>query len=155
MPPKNLQQLLAACHPSGLDRERLKQHLCEAGKEFSFTGFSTYFALAKRTLQLVARDGYMSAMEPADRESVLSEPSGIIVREISSMIREVPDFPSAWRFVRRSWEFSEQFQSVIGPMINPDDPVSGPRMQRLLAIANGVPIHLDAKHVPVEFRRER
>jgi len=153
MAPKNLQQVLDAC-PS-LDRDRIKQYLAEAGKEFSFTGFSSYFALAKRTLQLAARDGHLEPMPAADRDSLLSEPDGIIIRELSSLIREVPDFPSAWRFVRRDWTFSPQFQSVIGAQINSDDPVSGPRMQRLLAIANGVPIALDAKQVPLEYRRER
>lgn len=138
-----------------LTRERLGQYLAEAGKEFSFTGFSSYFALAKRTLQLAARDGHMDALAPADRDALLAEPNSVIIREISSMIREVPDFPSAWRFVRRDWTFSPQFQSVIGALIDPDDPVSGPRMQRLLAIANGVPITTDAKQIPLEFRRER
>lgn len=153
MAPKNLQQLLAAC-PT-LDRPRLMQYLAEAGKEFSFTGFSSYFALAKRTLQLAARDGHLDPLPEDARAELLSEPDGIIVRELSSLIREVPDFPSAWRFVRRDWSFSAKFQSVIGELIDPDDPVSGPRMQRLLAIANGVPIDRDAKQVPLQFRRER
>lgn len=97
----------------------------------------------------------MEPMSVADRDSLLSEPDGIIVRELSSLIRDVPDFPSAWRFVRRDWSFSPQFQSVIGAQISHDDPVSGPRMQRMLAIANGVPIALSAKQVPLEYRRER
>jgi hypothetical protein len=50
---------------------------------------------------------------------------------------------------------SPQFQSVIGARIDPDDPVSGPALQRLLAIANGAPVPEDATHVPLELRRER
>lgn len=153
MPINNLTQLRTLAPE--LTPERLSSYLVEAGKEFSFTGFSTYFAVAKRTLQLTSRDGLLEGLEAEERNQLLSEPDGLIVREISSLLGEAESFPSAWRFVRRDWTFSPQFRSLLGAVIDPDNPVSGPLMQRYIARACGVPIPLDATHVPLEFRRER
>lgn len=153
MATKNLTRLLSQCPE--LERERLKGYLIEAAKEFSFTGFSSYFALAKRTLQLVHRDHHLDGLEAADRAELLSEPDGLLVREIASLIPEAHEFPSAWRFVRRTWEFSPQFRSSLGVIVDPDNPMGGPAMQRHIARACGVMVPLDASRVPLEYRRER
>jgi hypothetical protein len=138
---------------TGLTLERLQGYLIEAGKEFSFTGFSTYFALAKRTLQLSDRDGHFDGLAADDREQMLSEPDGLLIRGILGMIPQTPDFPSAWRFVRRDWAFSDRFRSIVASELG--STLSGGRLQRLLAISAGVPIGLDDELVPLPYRRER
>jgi hypothetical protein len=138
---------------TGLTRRLLAGYMVEAGKEFSFTGFSTYAVLARRTLQLADRDAWFDGLDPADREGLLAEPAGSLVRGIVGLVAEAPDFPGAWRFVRRDWTFSPAFRSVVGHRMREE--VDGARLQHLIAIACGVPIGEHDDVVPPALRRER
>jgi hypothetical protein len=139
---------------TALTIERLQGYLVEAGKEFSFTGFSSYSALARRTLQLADRDDRLDGLPADDRDRALSTPDGTLVREIVGLIPRTEDFPCAWRFVRRDWTFGTEFRSLLGDLID-DEGIDGARLQRLIAIACGVPIDPGAEVVPHAYRRER
>lgn len=133
------------------------RYMAEASKEFSFTGFSSYFALVRRTFQLMGHDEpqLLVDLSEEDRIELLGEPSGLLTREVAGLLPEAKEVVCAWRFVRRDWTFSKQFRSEIGVVIDPENPMNGPLLQKHLARVCGVRIPLDARKVPLEFRRER